>query len=264
MRTVICHFYNEEYILPWWLKHHKHIFDHGIMIDYNSTDSSVEIIKNICPNWEIRTTRNKWFDSAEVDAEVMDIERELTGWRIALNVTEFLYGNLEHLPDDSGYAQYLISNYVFVDMQDRLATGELSTLVHDRPLHDQRSWGYDEFQNKGISRAGNMARMHRSIHNYPIEYSPGRHWGAGRPRSFSDLVIFYYGWADASDPGIKRKMQIQEKMSAHDKELNAGNHVGTHEDYLNRFEAQKRFARDLRSEIIPILDHNIRCTGQYW
>lgn len=264
MRTVICHFFNEEYLLPWWLKHHKHIFDHGIMIDYHSSDSSVEVIKRICPTWEIRTTRNTYFDSAEIDAEVMDIERNLTGWRMALNVTEFLYGNTDHLPSDSGFIQYFIGNYVFIDMQDQQTTGELSSLVTDRPLHEQRTWGYEEFQNKGISRAGNMARMHRSIHNYPVEYTPGRHFGNGRPRSFNDLVIFYYGWADASKPGIDRKMQIQDKMSERDKKLNAGNHVGTYEDYLNRFSNQRRFARDLRSEIIPILDHNIRCTGQHW
>lgn len=264
MRTVICHFYNEEYILPWWLRHHRHIFDHGIMIDYHSTDRSVEVIKQICPDWEIRTTRNQDFDSILVDVEVMDIERNLTGWRMALNVTEFLYGNTDHLPANSGFAQYFIGNYVFVDMQDTAKTGELSSLVADRPLHEQRNWGYDEFQNRGITRAGNMARMHRSIHNFPIEYTPGRHWGDGRPRSFTDLVIFYYGWADASNKGIARKMQIQTKMSARDKELNAGNHVGTYEEYLTRYQSQQRFARDLRSEIIPILDHNIRCTGQYW
>lgn len=263
MKTVICHFYNEEHLLPWWLRHHKHIFDHGIMINYHSTDRSVELIKSICPNWEIRTSRNSDFDSAAVDQEVMDIERGIDGWRMALNVTEFLYGNTDHLPELSGYAQYFIANYVFVDMQDR-TTGELPRLVHDRPLHEQRTWGYEEFQNKGTSRAGNMARMHRSIQNYPVEYTPGRHWGDGRPKSFNDLYIFYYGWADASPQGIARKMQIQTKMSESDKEKNAGNHVGTYEDYLTRFEGQRRFARDLRSEIIPILDHNIRCTGQHW
>ena len=45
-KTVLCHFYNEEWILPFWLKHHREIFDHGIMIDYNSTDRSVEIIRD--------------------------------------------------------------------------------------------------------------------------------------------------------------------------------------------------------------------------
>jgi hypothetical protein len=48
MKTVISHFYNEEYMLPWWLKHHRQYFDHGILIDYGSTDKSLDIIKKIC------------------------------------------------------------------------------------------------------------------------------------------------------------------------------------------------------------------------
>ncbi len=50
-KTIISHFYNEEYLLPWWLEHHKKYFNHGIMINYASTDNSVSIIKQICPDW---------------------------------------------------------------------------------------------------------------------------------------------------------------------------------------------------------------------
>jgi hypothetical protein len=90
MRTVICHFYNEEYLLPWWLDHHRTIFDHGIMIDYRSTDSSREIIRAVCPTWVIHTTRNRFFESAAIDREVEDYEATVSGWRITMNVTEFL------------------------------------------------------------------------------------------------------------------------------------------------------------------------------
>ena len=34
--TVICHFRNEEVLLPFWLRHHALLFDHGILIDYGS------------------------------------------------------------------------------------------------------------------------------------------------------------------------------------------------------------------------------------
>jgi hypothetical protein len=130
-RTVISHFYNEEHLLPWWLNHHKQIFDHGIMIDYHSTDSSMEIIREICPDWELRYTRNKYFDSTPIDQEVMDIEKELEGWRMCLNTTEFLYGNIGHLDDRQEPTQYFIGNYVFVDMEDEIK-GPL-TLSHDVP-----------------------------------------------------------------------------------------------------------------------------------
>jgi hypothetical protein len=57
--TVIIHIYNEEYLLPFWLNHHKNIFNHGIIID-----NSINICKEICP------TRNPDFGHLNVDLEV--------------------------------------------------------------------------------------------------------------------------------------------------------------------------------------------------
>lgn len=34
--TVLMHIYNEEYLLPFWLNHHKNIFDHGVIVNYDS------------------------------------------------------------------------------------------------------------------------------------------------------------------------------------------------------------------------------------
>ena len=70
-KTVLSHIYNEEYLLPLWLNHHKKHFDHGIIIDYNSTDHSVEIIREICPTWEVHTSKNRDFDARLCDAEII-------------------------------------------------------------------------------------------------------------------------------------------------------------------------------------------------
>jgi hypothetical protein len=258
MKTVICHFYNEEFLLPWWLNHHKHVFDHGIMIDYHSTDNSMKIIREICPNWEIRYTKNKYFDSAPIDEEVMNIEKVLGGWRMALNVTEFLYGNTDHLTELSEPKQYFIPNYVFIDQQN-IERGQ-TILDHRYPLHQQRYWGYDEFANNGNERAGEtMGRMNRSIHNYPVTYPTGRHFG-GDPiynKSFDDLVIFYYGWADLNDTGVKRKDQIKHKTTE-----SGGIHGKTADQIIATGKNLIPHARDLRAEIAPILEHNRRITGQ--
>jgi len=88
--TVICHFRNEEVYLPYWLRLHTRLFDHGILIDYASTDRSRDIIHELASTWEIRPSRNAKFHSVSIDHEVMDIEREITGWKMCLNVTEFL------------------------------------------------------------------------------------------------------------------------------------------------------------------------------
>ena len=54
------------------------------------TDRSVEICKTFAPNWEIRNSKSLEFDAYLVDQEVMEIEREITGWKMVLNTTEFL------------------------------------------------------------------------------------------------------------------------------------------------------------------------------
>src|SRR6516164_5807036 len=51
--TLISHFWNEEFLLPYWLRHHLPLFDHGVLIDYTSTDRSVEIIHELAPHWEV-------------------------------------------------------------------------------------------------------------------------------------------------------------------------------------------------------------------
>ena len=81
--TVVCHFYNEEYLLPFWLKHHRTMFAHGILIDYHSTDQSVAIIRDLCPTWDVRTSRNTMFQAVLVDEEVMEIEAGVGGYKIA-------------------------------------------------------------------------------------------------------------------------------------------------------------------------------------
>ena len=97
--TVITNIYNEEYYLPYWLAYHKKIFDHGIVVDYCSTDNSMDIVRKICPNWTIRTTKNitkegkPYFHSACNDIEAMNIEKEVDGYKIFLNTTEWLLIN---------------------------------------------------------------------------------------------------------------------------------------------------------------------------
>lgn len=264
MKTVVCHFYNEEFLLPWWLKHHRAVFDHGMMIDYASTDQSCDIIRELCPTWNIIPSRNQTFVSRPIDDEVEDIERDLPGWRMALNVTEFLYGNTDHLIDSEEKLQYFVGNYVFVDMQDP-ACGPIS-LDHNIPLYKQRYWGYDDFANTGMTwPQGSMHRMNRSIHNHAIGYPKlgGRHY-SGIRHSFDDLVIFYYGWADAGETGMRRKLQIQERMELWERQI-----ANAHTTDLDGLRAQltkdhQPVSLDLRGRISEILDHNRRITGQEW
>jgi hypothetical protein len=103
--------------------------------------------------------------------------------------------------------------------------------------------------------------MNRSIHNYPVKYDGGRHW-QGRDKSFNDLVIFYYGNADLSEAGIKRKMQIHAKLSPTEQNAMSQYHIVDPVATRDRIREHRQFSRDLRGEIAPILEHNRRITGQ--
>jgi hypothetical protein len=264
-KTVISPFYNEEYLLPWWLEHHKNIFDHGILLDYESTDRSCEIIKDICPTWEIRPSRNKYFNGEAIDAEIVDIEKTVDGWISTINVgTEFLYGNTDHLDDRKEPTQFMITNYVFVDMEDP-AKGPIE-LSHDIPLHEQRYWGYHDNDTNRDPVApyapgkGEWNRLNRSIANYPVKYTGGRHFPK-TDYSFDDLVIFYYGWADLGERGMARKTQIAGKIN----EPYSSIHKNSREQFLLIHRAhQQPVSIDMREKMANILEHNRRITGQNW
>lgn len=253
-KTILCHFYNEEWILPFWLKHHREIFDHGIMIDYHSTDRSVEIIKEYCPTWEIHTSRNSDFSPHPVDVEVMDYERPLTDWRVCLNATEFLFGNYEHLNDDPTSRQIFVGQWMFVDMERR---EEPYYLNSDIPLYHQRWWGYGIVNDFSKNQShGSVPRAPRSIHNFAYNYTVvGRHF-PNNPPTYDDLAIFYYGYASLEEGSIKRKMQIQTQCP--------GNGVGTNhqfnlEQLLDRFrKEQQPISRNLRNDIKIYVDAHQR------
>lgn len=89
--NVVIGTYNEEFMLPHWLEHHVPLFDKGIILDYKSTDSTLDIIKKYAPDWTVITAKNyQWFDAEVNDKEMMECEEKLPGWKICLNTTEFI------------------------------------------------------------------------------------------------------------------------------------------------------------------------------
>lgn len=246
-KTLLCHFYNEEYMLPWFLNHHKQIFDHGIMIDYHSTDRSVEIIRELCPTWEIVTSRNKDFQADTIDTEVNDIERDIDGWKICLNVTEQLIGDYSIMDDEP--KQLLVPSVFFVDCdRQNIAT-------YDKPLYEQKTDGFmfsDSPQNF-------LERRSRSLHNIPVHYpaqstpqcmAPGRHWNS---YNTDKLVTFYYGWCPFDQGQLGRKLQIQTQIPLIDRQLNRGFHHITNKETLE-WRLENEFiprARNIAKEIEP-------------
>lgn len=205
MKTVICHFHNEEYLLPFWLKHHKTMFDNGIMINYHSTDSSVEVIKEICPNWQIIDTKNEDFGALEVDAEICLIEKDIIGWRMVLNTTEFLIGDIDANCNDKNIGcKYVPSAIMVCPLEMEGLNPDPNKLLCEQFTH-------------GIYADNQIAitkRAMRRISSYSYPYTVGRHY-LDPPNS--DLVILWYRNSPYNESMIKRNLQIQERIPHRDK-----------------------------------------------
>lgn len=218
--TLISHFYNEEYLLPWWLKHHRMIFNHGILINYGSTDESVSIIKKICPLWEIKDSRNKMFGALDVDTEVMEIERTITGFKTVLNTTEFLVNThqLQQILSNNNQSCYQLPRIIMVDDKpDEVPDPNESLLVQKR------------------TAGGRFAS--RFIHNYPDgQYHPGRHTTNLPVNSeLTDTPVLWYGYAPYTEEFIQRKLQIANKIPDSDKSAQLGfQHLWTREQMEQR------------------------------
>jgi hypothetical protein len=248
MKTnVIIHIYNEQYLLPFWLEHHSKIFDHGVIIDYRSTDASLEICKKICPTWTIITSRNEYFDSRYIDTEVMDIENQLTGIKICLNVTEFLFLNkpIKDLFKDTNVCFAINSN-----------TPYLNTDANPTNLHDLiQLLSNDNIKYLKNNRPGDTG--FRYIHNHSNGgYNIGRHSTGHYTILTEDLQIVWLGYFPWNQHMIKRKMQIKNNMPEYDKQIGAGiQHLYSLETMEEKLKAGYLHGRELKE--INIYLYNI-------
>jgi hypothetical protein len=233
-------------MLPWFLNHHKQIFDHGVMIDYHSTDRSREIIKEICPTWDIITSRNPNFQADLIDTEVNDIEAGIEGWKICLNVTEQLIGDYSAM-DDHGPEHILVPSIFMVDCNRERA------VTQDLPLYKQKHHGF-VFSD---SNQAFLERRARRLHNGHVPYptsstgdcmAPGRHYNF---YTTDKLAVLYYGWCPFDEGGITRKLQIQTQIPLIDRQRGWGFHHITNKETLT-YRLENEFiprSRDISKEL---------------
>ena len=254
-KTIISAIRNEEYLLPWWLNHHKKMFDHGIIINCDCTDNSISLVKEICPTWEIIDSRYNYLAADENDIEVHAIESSVHGWRIFLNTTEFLIGDISCLEEENFQANYIdmnttgapvttgcgIPTMVMVDNEPE----KLPTL--DKPLFEQKFHGIH------YKEGAFPIRQARIIHKQNgYRYGLGRHY---RGYNTNRLLLLWYGWSPYNEELKKRKLAIQKRIPKTD--FMRGlclEHKVTREElddiYLNKF---LPMARDLSEDLKPFI-----------
>lgn len=248
-KVIVSHIYNEEYLLPWWLNHHKKYFDHGIIIDYTSTDKSIEIIKQICPTWDIVQSRNSDFIAYDVDREVQEYLSNYDDnvWKIALNVTEFLIGDYNLLNNSKG--TLFVPCLYFIDQQEF----RKENIPYSSNLWDIIKTGLDvpfTFDFRGS----------RVLHTNQITYPLGRHFK--RLINNDNFIIFNYGFAPMTEEFYQRKLQIQNRIPQSERLACNG---GAHTDAQNPNGLTRERFIEMYREYLPIENPNFprlmqRCT----
>lgn len=229
MKTVlISNIYNEEYYLPFWLEYHRKLFDHGVIIDYDSTDNSVAIIKEMCPTWEIRRTKNvvddkAVFETYRIEEECKEVELSLKDcYKIYLNTTEWLIINnsLKELLDFNAHNKcYLLNVYCPIKNMDNFYPQNTSEFI-------------DGFNNKIV--ATKYIRGNRFIFNRDYgEYQIGRHFTnvstdyqvdhAKSSLERDGMCVFWCGYYPINEMMWKRKLQIKNNMN---KEIECQPNIG--------------------------------------
>jgi hypothetical protein len=254
MRTVICHFFNEAYLLPWWLKHHVPLFDYGVMIDHGSSDGSADLVRQFAPHWRLVHTRLTKFSAYLNDLEVMNFEQEIPGWKIALNVTEFIISaaplvQIENYFTQKGMDGFSCSGFIAVDLEPNRPPN------YDEPLLLQKPWAIDDnkirlSQERLEAGLTSVPERNRFYHKDQVGmYFPGRHLShhpASRRRN-ANVIIVHFRYSPWNSEFLARKLQILGKVDAKDLARGWGvQHLKDKSELDAEYERVKPLAEDLR------------------
>lgn len=217
-KLLISHFYNEEYLLPFWINHHHNIFSDAVLINNNSTDMSVQIIKELAPNWSIINSPMKKFDSAKTDELIMKIENDYIGYsKIVLNTTEFLMIDKLAIFDDTLQKFKMNQLHTFI-----ACSKESNEKIKNLILEEKIGFWDDNFNIllPYIKFNWGLEARKRFIHSHPTGlYKPGRHITLHKKVNLISRDIAHIRWYSLSPWNkdfINRKLQIQKSISQED------------------------------------------------
>ena len=240
--TVFTNVYNEEYMLPFWLEHHKGIFDHGVVFDWDSTDSSMDIVRKVCPTWEIIKAPQKYFDAYENDVILMNEEMKHTGYKMVLNTTEFLIS-------PNPIRQYLSPNLNSYYM--RTVPSVLSTISYQDPRNLLELFsGIERVCIGGIPITD---RAKRCIHSYNHgHYSLGRHRETLPITEDIPFYTIWFGFYPWNPKFHQRKLQIKDRIPMSDIQKGSSRqHMETQEG--NEYRRKKALELSTPIDDVPFL-----------
>ena len=222
------------------------------MIDHGATDESVEIINELAPHWDVRKTTScqHAFIAAEADKEVMMIEQHVEGWKMVLNVTEFLLHDslhqyIENLPEE--VRGVTTSGVVLVDME-----GTRREQLTNEPLFFQKTMGYFEYELGKRPEDYGIPGVWRSrlLHCFPDgQYEVGRHVTHVPHRQDPNLFLVWAGWAPYEKiKDMKMAAQTRIPASEFEKGFSVQHRLDSEQDLENRLAAEQARSHDLLAD----------------
>lgn len=219
-KTLVGHFWNEQYLLPWWIKHHREMFDEAILLNYGSTDRSMHEIKKHAPSsWKVVDSRHQMLSAAELEKEIQEIESGISGWRICLTIAEFLFGSLDRenmmFPINHSYQPGRDNRAHFVPCFKVHDWNPEGSLDHKTPLSMQSWMGLDCRLGPGENFNIRPPRLFHNIDG--LAYPVGRHYWGHEAFVAKEMVIVHYANSISSPDMLARRLSMQTKISDSDK-----------------------------------------------
>lgn len=256
---LITHFYNEEALLTQWVRHHAPLFNCAVLIDYNSTDKSREIIRREAPDsWNLVYSHNKEFGAAAIDQEVAGYENSFDNnhWRLALTTTEFLFATGlrrkdNPLYDNIGEAKAIrIPSLTSVDREDSPKNVQSVALLQQKNLvyfQNGSSGVLTEEEERYVNNHYNRF-MHR-IRDFQNPYHIGRHdFRHASLQKNMHIIKYVYG---PFPDFYSRKLQIKTRMPESDKQFNFG-----HQHLIEYDQLDADYKRKQALPLVEISDEN--------
>ena len=230
-------------LLPYWLEHHKRLFDHGVITLYSCQDKSEEIIRAMCPKWDIvKPVHGQHYSCAGADKEVMTQESKHKEWKIALNITEFAATqDLAKVVASVPRGTQCILPWDAAVMVDTPETKD-DDLDPSIPLLLQKHHGV--FSKRYILW---KCRHNRQLHcGVQGNYDVGRHNSRVKPQAKSPLLyVSWFVWSPYKDIR-RRKLAVKSQLPEFDVKWKRGwQHMVDGKQQDARFRRVSRIAYDL-------------------
>ena len=239
---LLSHFAEEEYLMPFWIRHHAHMFDSAVLIDFEAADSTRKIVEEIAPtSWKvINSVTGASFEAARVDDQVVELEKSRPqDWHLALTTTEFLVhrnfrqGLAKHESEEKARFCHVRSFGIVGD--DAKAVKKVEELSVQRSVYAEGEGrkGKRE-ENNTYSKSFPLNRYlltspyRRFLHLNTLgkfNYRPGRHAMFPAPQEDDkfdcEAFIMKYQWTPWPEI-IKRKLMVGQHIPPGDKNLRRG------------------------------------------